>query len=394
MPPKKNKNRQPARKQKVVLVAQQQKRRPRKQNQRVSLVPSPGISRGAPVSLSSGTTVVTNASRSVTYARREFVQELSTPPSESKTFTGSVATFDLNPGLRNVFPWLSSVSAFEQYRFKRLNFTFQSSMPTSAAGQVVLVTNVDAKDPLMTSAVDLMSYSGACTGRVWDSHTHKVPSQATTKKNYVRAGPVPASADQSLYDVGKFYAFCLGVESGSSLGTLWVDYEIEFFIPKLSIQQSTFTIIKGDNKTTTNSEPFGQDEKLTNAPGSTANWECPPSSVEGYCQININPEGNNFINLTATAKQGELDEKNRLPLDFVYDVSKLEVLNISNLIGNFVKAGFEEGPAAVLNLTAEIVDPREILKFYFKTNTEDLVPSDIVPNLVYSLWSGPSKNFF
>lgn len=396
MPPKKKNSRPPAQRQKVVFVAQPKSRRPKTTQQHVSLAPSRGISRGAPVSLSTGTTVVTNASRSVTYARREFVKELATPPPppESKSpFTGSVAVFDLNPGLHSVFPWLSSVSSFEQYRFKRLAFTFQSSMPTSAAGQVVLVTNVDAKDPLMTSPSDLMSYSGACTGRVWDSHTHRVPSQATTKKNYVRAGPIPANADQSLYDVGKFYAFCLGVEHSASLGTLWVDYEIEFFIPKITQSLSPATLVRGDNKTVSLAEPFGADEKLVNTPGSNLNWSCPASSREGWCQLNIDPQGHNYINLTASSKAGMIGES-KVPISLDWERTKVDGFNFSQLVGAVIDAGGSSGIGSIANLTAEIANPLDIVRMFFRIEGEDLVNSPIVPNFVYNLWSAPPKAFF
>lgn len=373
--------------------------KPRKRNQRgptrqatVVMAPRRGLSKAAPVSISTGTTVVTNALRKVVQSRREYVGELVTPPqpedSKSPSYTGSVAIHDLNPGLRTVFPWLSQVASYEQFKFNRLSFNFQSSMPTSSPGQVVMVTNVDVKDPVMTSAVEVMSYSGACTGRVWDSHTHRVPPQATTKKNYVRFGPVPQGADASLYDVGKFYAFCVGVEWDKSLGTLWVDYEVEFFVPKiLTGLSSNVGVLQGDKKTLTNAEPFGADNKLRATPGTTSLWSCQDGETkEGYCKITIDPQGNNYINITGISRRAEES----------YQGIKMEhlgqLLNVTHFEGAgnvYTRSLFgdegEAAPASYTNYLAQILDPEKPLDLWFR-DIGNLQESAVIPSVFWNLF--------
>ena len=337
--------------------------------------------------------MLTHASKSVTYARREFVQQLTTPPPDSgdpDSYTGNLAVLALNPGIDTTFPWLSSVCSFEQYRFKHLRFSFQSSLPTSAPGQVVMVTNVDAKDPIMHTDREILSYSGAATGRAWDSHSHSVPKQAMVSKNFVRISAVPENADRSLYDVGVFYVRCLGVPKGSVVGTLWVDYEIEFFNPKVLVMSLARTLrILGDRKTVTQEEPFGADDLLVEAGQSGVRWSCPPISEKpGFCQLKIWPDG--LTNIQATAYTGYASSEGfpQKPLfEFVdgqlgslrdYATGLLEDVENASVVGN---SGF----ASIL---ASITDPTQAIDLFYRlAGTTVASATDMIqPNMVVNLW--------
>lgn len=393
--PQKKKSKQVGKpRQQVVLVAhpQQQKKRPQPQRvQQIVMKTQNGRKSGAAVSLSTGTTVVTNASKSVTYSRREYVQLLTTPPPPASglpsEFTGNVAVLNLNPGLSQTFPWLSSVSSFEQYRFKRISFSFQSSVPTNTIGQVVLVTNVDAKDPVMTSPTEIMSYSGAATGRVWDSHSHRVPQQAVTRKNYIRNQAIPANADLSLYDAGLFYAFCLGVPYNLSLGTLWVDYEVEFFTPKV-LNPTRWLSIKGDRKTVTKDEPFGSDAKLSAAGGSNIEWSCPnPSERDGWCQIKLQPNGMSNLSVEAKTYTSVTGGGEEMATQFGGVNGQLASGHTLGRGAIDTTVGVDQAVTSINTLLAEIVDPSKAIDLFYRMYPEGTIgASNMIPSLMVNMW--------
>lgn len=381
---------------KQVTTVQRPRQRNRRKQQRqppvVRMEAKRTKSKAAPVAISTGTTVVTQSSRAVTYQRKEFVQQMTTPSTQDgQPYTGNLVLLDLNPGLLPTFPWLSTVCSFEQYRFKRLRFEFQSSTPTSTPGQVVMVTNVDVKDPIMTTDREVLSYSGAATGRVWDSHSHSVPRQAMVNKNYVRVSAVPQNADKSLYDVGLFYLRCLGVPANTSLGTLWVDYEIEFYNPKvLSVAPSKTLKIRGDRKTVKSDEPFGEDAKLREDGQSGVKWSCPPdSSRPGYCQIKVWPEG--MTNFSATAYTGHtIQDGKGVPPEMNYDGGQVldPVIDFATGFLNEVEDLGVLSSSGFASLMGKLSNPTEALDLFYKLGPGVVAPaaSNIEPNLLINLW--------
>lgn len=65
-------------------------------------------------------------------------------------------------------------------------------------------------------------------------------SQSTLTRLYVRNQPVETGADIRLYDIGKFQLATQGMQNvvdpdaNSSIGELWVTYQVKFFKPKIS----------------------------------------------------------------------------------------------------------------------------------------------------------------
>lgn len=262
----------------------------------------PSQVKAAPIAFARPTQVVASGSKSVKFHRKEFLQVIHS----GSIMAGDLAvaaTYNLNPGLLTTFPWLATVAAYEQYRFSSVKFHFESSTSTSERGQLVMVTNVDAKDQLMTTASQLLNYKGACVGRVWDSHTHNVPLSNSVNKYYVRQGTPPPNADLSLYDVGLTYIVTLGVQPNIYIGTLWIEYDIEFFTPK-QVLTDRFLRIAGDYKTVSYNEPLGDEKKW--AVDSNLSWHCPDDDPE-YCTFVIQPSGTDqyMLNLsTRPTKDG------------------------------------------------------------------------------------------
>lgn len=381
MPPKQKGRRGPA--------SRPQRRRParapvaRRKQGNPSPQPQKSRAKAAPVSITRGTTTVSHNTKTMSYRRREFVMELKTP-SEIAGSTATVVKLPLNPGLPFVFPWLSTVSSFEQYKFRNLSFTFESSTSTSQSGQVVMMTNVDAKDPEIKSVSQAMSYSGAAVGRVWDSHTHRVPPQAVTKKNYLRTGTPPQNADLSLYDVGLFYVFTIGVQSDLSIGTLWVEYDVEFFTPKLATVGRSLSI-RGDTKTVSLTEPLGDHAKWKIDGNNSIEWSCPDNA--SFCEFILQPNGLDGAAINLTSLLGESEEKKNVGFSHILTENFTEQLAYHHTGSATGLGGLQTVSTAMLQGIVD--DPSLPWKFFLKYN--DLAESiqanpDILPSLLVNMW--------
>jgi len=147
--------------------------------------------------------------------------------------------YDLNPGLADTFPWLGTVAAgFEQYRWKKLRFVYRSRAATNQTGTVYLATQLDSQDADFSSKQEMMAYAGAQNNNVWINTEHNCLMQRGDymKKYFIRTGPLVSGQDSQLYDTGKFtWAITSSAGSGTFMGELFVDYEVELFNPKMNI---------------------------------------------------------------------------------------------------------------------------------------------------------------
>jgi len=113
----------------------------------------------------------------------------------------AVTPIAINPGLVGSFPWLANgASQYEEYRFRRLAFKYETETSTTTTGAVILVTDYDALDVPFSNKQQAMDYRGATRTAPWTAVTHNVGGKESTpySKRYVRAGAVPAGGDLKL----------------------------------------------------------------------------------------------------------------------------------------------------------------------------------------------------
>jgi len=168
-------------------------------------------------------------SRGVRIVHREFLQTVS----GSTGF--STLTIPVNPGLPDTFPWLAPQAAqWEQYRFNRLSFEYITRAPTTSTGSVILAPDYDAVDQAPNSEIVLTTFQDAVENSTWQSITSHLDVSAMHSlgpKKFVRTGPVFGS-DIKTYDVANFYLGTTGQANTDPIGKLWIDYDIEFFVPQ------------------------------------------------------------------------------------------------------------------------------------------------------------------
>jgi len=152
----------------------------------------------------------------------------------------AVTSFSVNPGLSTTFPWLSTVAAnYESYKFRRLQFLYETSKSTNTSGSLMLSMDYDAADSSPSSKVEQMAMFNAVRSAVWDECVlsgDKKDLQKFGVQRYLRNAALAANLDIKTYDIGNFLVGTIGCADTSTLGELYVEYEVELHTPQLSNQ--------------------------------------------------------------------------------------------------------------------------------------------------------------
>ncbi len=163
---------------------------------------------------------------------REYVQDII----GNAAFTAT--RLSINPGLITLFPWLCAMAnRYESYKFRRLRFCFETSAPTSASGTVLIAVDYDSADATPTSKVQAMAYRNSTRSPFWSDvcHDSLLEDLHKVKSYYVRNSSLAANLDIKTYDVGTLFICTQGAGSdGSTIGELYVEYEVELITPQLN----------------------------------------------------------------------------------------------------------------------------------------------------------------
>jgi hypothetical protein len=193
---------------------------------------------------------------------KEYVQDI----------LGSVAfattSFICNPGLSNLFAWLSGQALFyQEYTVKRLKFHYDTEKSTALSGKVMFAFLQDSSDPAPASKQELMENMMKASGAIWqpfDLPINMSNFPALGKSRFIRGGNLAANLDQKTYDIGLLVVGTLGCADASAIGELSVEYEIELRTPIQSIAQLANSLSeKIDGVTTSNISFMGAVPTLT-----------------------------------------------------------------------------------------------------------------------------------
>jgi len=150
--------------------------------------------------------------------------------------TFGVTSFSLNPGLASTFPWLSQVAAnYEQYRFTSLKFHYVNRAPTSYVGSVLMAPEYDALDSAPTNEVNASMMDGAVEDAPWKDIiiSFSAPNMFPMgPRKYIRTGATVTASDLKTYDAGTLFLCLVSCADTSTIGKLWVEYDVDLFIPQ------------------------------------------------------------------------------------------------------------------------------------------------------------------
>lgn len=186
-------------------------------------------------SLMQGEMVPTFGEDTIRVRKRECIAHINA----TSDFNNNV--FPINPGLSEVFPWLSAIAQnYEQYRFNGLVFQFKSTSSDAIAsttnlglGQVILATDYNADSDPFVNDLQMLGSMFCNSDKPSRDILHAIecaPSETAQKLFYVRSGDVPSGADARLYDLGIFQLATLNMGADyTGMGTLWITYDVTFY---------------------------------------------------------------------------------------------------------------------------------------------------------------------
>jgi len=158
----------------------------------------------------------------------------------------ALASYPLNPGMSESFPWLSTVAnSFEQYKWRGVVFEFKSlssdailsASTSSALGAVIMATEYNSLNDNFADKNEMENHEFSNSRKPSLNFLHPVECKGSLTSIdllYVRSGAIPSNADLRLYDLGKTEIATVGMQAASGVaGELWVTYEVELYKPQI-----------------------------------------------------------------------------------------------------------------------------------------------------------------
>jgi len=120
---------------------------------------------------------------------------------------------------------------FEKYSLRKLKFHFQPSVATSTSGQLIMAWDNDPVDtqaaPSEQGIRSLYSYRSNVSGSTWLPMSMNCALDPSTRNLFTSPGD-----DPRLYAAGVLQvANVTGIPASTSLGTVWVEYEVMLSSP-------------------------------------------------------------------------------------------------------------------------------------------------------------------
>lgn len=212
--------------------ANKQARNPTAKNGRMDAGSNPqvrSVAARAPVAIS------TNISRSDSapayrVVRKEYVGDVS----GSVTFANTSYAF--NPGMANLFPWLSNIAnAYEEYHVDNVMFHYEPSQATTATGSVMLSFDYDSLDAAPADKNDALLNSSYVRSSPWDRATmalRKVDIDQRQGNALFTRNATISGSDLKTYDLGQLHVSTVGQANTAIIGELWISYSIALRVPQ------------------------------------------------------------------------------------------------------------------------------------------------------------------
>lgn len=141
--------------------------------------------------------------------------------------SNNVWTFDINPGLPEVFPQAAPHAfLFSEYRLDWARVRWIPGVGTQVSCRVGLATDSNVLATPPTTFTQLISYETAVHGQAWQDDIIMMVSNPEWK--FVRSGPAPTGSDLKTYDAGWITLVIDPVSDtipSVSLGMIVVDYK-------------------------------------------------------------------------------------------------------------------------------------------------------------------------
>jgi len=184
------------------------------------------------------------ADQTIVVRHKEFIGEIT----GSQDFVVK-HTLNINPGLTDCFPWLSTVAdRFSEYKLKGMVFHYipssgnAVSSTNAALGTVMIQTSYRAGDDPPLSKQEMLNEYWSSEAKPSEAFCHPIecdPRENPYNLHYVRNAALATGHDQLLYDMGTTWIATSGMQADDVVvGDLWVTYEVELRKPVMATSVS------------------------------------------------------------------------------------------------------------------------------------------------------------
>lgn len=165
-------------------------------------------------------------------------------------------TFDLNPGVKKTFPWLSFIANnYEQWKALGIlvEIVTEASDYTDAVGLgfVCMATQYNTQSEPFTDKTSMLNHDMAVSSKPSVNLVHPIeckPSENVLDELYTRAGEEPAGSDKRFYDLGRLNIAVGGQTADDvKIGEVWITYDMAFLTPKAQFASGVSIGFEGYN---------------------------------------------------------------------------------------------------------------------------------------------------
>jgi len=146
-------------------------------------------------------------------------------------------SYSINPGLADSFPWLSIMAKdWQQYRFSRLIVRFVTRVSANTKGSVILSPEYNVNDGPPLTENEARNTQDSVEGNCWAEISVSLDCKAMFAfglRKQIRTSNI--GADLSTYDAVLLTVATIGLPDNSVIGQLWLDYDVEFFVPQSTL---------------------------------------------------------------------------------------------------------------------------------------------------------------
>lgn len=144
-----------------------------------------------------------------------------------------LSTYALNPGMSNLFNWLSTQAVgWEKYRFNKLCFKYYTRTGSGTPGSCMLAPDYDPADAAPASEVIASAYQSVAEDAPWKNIVCELDPKRFGGEKFIRTGPLAPNLDIKTYDSGQLF-LCTVDGTAVPWGKLWVEYDVTLMAPAL-----------------------------------------------------------------------------------------------------------------------------------------------------------------
>lgn len=184
----------------------------------------------------------------------------------------SIQTYPLQPGAKDMFPWLSPIALqYQKYKLLGAIIEFKSGSgdaitgANTALGEVIISTNYNCADPAFVNRNQMENTMYCSSAKPSVSFVHVIecdPRLQAQESLYVSPSVVPENTGNSVNEINwaNVYVGVVGCQGTNvNLGSIYITYEVELIQP---VELSDARQPRGDLfslavATINNSNPFG-----------------------------------------------------------------------------------------------------------------------------------------